>query len=87
MRTNLTWAELGCLVLSAEAAKRRFRSWAKTGTFDRLMQRSQPVAAPDVLHVDSTSAFASETQASSATGLRRVPAAAGRRPSPAAGAG
>ncbi len=26
MRTNLTWAELGCLVPSAEAAKRRFPS-------------------------------------------------------------
>lgn len=54
MRTNLTWAELGCLVPSAEAAKRRFRRWAKKGTFDRLLQCSQPVAAPDVLHIDST---------------------------------
>jgi len=39
MRTNLTWAELGCLVPSAEAAKRRFHRWAKKGVFDRLMNR------------------------------------------------
>ena len=58
MRTNLTWAELGCLVPSAEAAKRRFRRWAKRGVFDRLIECSQPVAAPDVLHIDSPGAFA-----------------------------
>ncbi|MGI4941610.1 MAG: transposase [Janthinobacterium lividum] len=58
MRTNLTWAELGCLAPSAEAAKRRFRHWAKKGVLDRLMQCSQPVAAPDVLHIDSTGDFA-----------------------------
>lgn len=55
MRTNLTWAELGCFVPSAEAAKRRFRRWVKRGVFDRLRQCSQPVAAADVLHIDSTS--------------------------------
>ena len=55
MRTNPTWAELGCLVPSAEAAKKRFRNWAKNGVFDRLMECSQLVAAPDVLHIDSTS--------------------------------
>ena len=66
MRTNLTWAELGCLVPSAEAAKRRFRSWAKKGTFDRLMQCLQPLAAPDVLHVDSTAIKCHRT----ATGAR-----------------
>ncbi len=54
MRTNLPWAELGCLVPSAEAAKRRFRRWAKKGMFDRLMGCSQPAAAPDVPHIDST---------------------------------
>ena len=53
-RTNLTWAELGCLVPFAEAAKKsRFRRWAKRGVFDRLTECSQPVAAPDVLHIDS----------------------------------
>ena len=66
MRTNLTWAELGCLVPSAEAAKRRFRRWAKRGVFDRLMECSQPVAAPDVLHIDSTSIKCHRT----ATGAR-----------------
>ena len=66
MRTNLTWAELGCLVPSAEAAKRRFRSWAKKGTFDRLMECSQPVAGPGVLHVDSTAVKCHRT----ATGAR-----------------
>ncbi len=55
LRTNLTWAELGGLVASAETAKKRFRRWAKKGVFDRLMECSQPVAAPDVLHIDSTS--------------------------------
>ena len=55
MRTNLTWAELGGLVPSAETAKKRFRRWAKKGVFDRLMECSQPVAEPDVLHIDSTS--------------------------------
>jgi hypothetical protein len=34
---------------SAEAAKKRFRRWAKKSVFDRLMECSQPVAAPDVL--------------------------------------
>ena len=58
LRTNLTWAELGGLVPSAEAAKKRFRRWAKRGVFDRLMECSQPVAAPAVLHIDSTGAFA-----------------------------
>jgi hypothetical protein len=29
MRTNLTWAELGGLVPSAETAKKRFRRWAR----------------------------------------------------------
>ena len=66
MRTNLTWAELGCLVLSADAAKRRFRRWAKKGIFDRLMECSQPAAAPDVLHIDSTSVKCHRT----ATGAR-----------------
>jgi hypothetical protein len=41
-------------VLSAEAAKKRFRRWAKKRVFARLMECSQPVAAPDVLHIDST---------------------------------
>ena len=54
LRRNCTWAELGCFVPSADAAKRRFRRWAKKGVWDRLMQHSQPAAEPDVLHVDST---------------------------------
>lgn len=66
MRTNLTWAELGCLAPSAEAAKKRFRRWAKRGVLDRLMACSQPVAAPDVLHIDSTSIKCHRT----ATGAR-----------------
>ncbi len=52
MRSNLTWAELGSVVPSAEAAKKRFRRWAKRGVFDRLLGCSQPKAAPDVLHVE-----------------------------------
>lgn len=55
MRIILTWAELGCLIPSAETAKRWFRRWAKWGIFDRLMQCSQLVATPNVLHIDSTS--------------------------------
>ena len=61
MRTNLTWAELGGLVPSAETAQKRFRRWAKKDVFDRLMECSQPVAAPGVLHIDSTVHFASKT--------------------------
>ncbi len=57
MRTNLTWAELGGLVPSAETAKKRFRRWAKKGVFDRLMECSQPVAAPDVLRIDGARRF------------------------------
>ena len=94
MRTNLTWAELGGLVPSAEAAKKRFRRWAKRGVFDRLMECSQPVAAPDVLHIGRTcctlivpGAFASETQASSATARRPALAAAGTNASGVAAAG
>ncbi len=87
MRTNLTWAELGGLVPSAETAKKRFRRWAKKGVFDRLMECSQPVVAPDVLHIDSTSAFASETQATSATAVWPALAAAGRNASGARAAG
>jgi transposase len=55
MRTDLTWAELGGLVPSAETSKKRFRRWAKKGVFNRLMECSQLIAAPDVLHIDSTS--------------------------------
>ena len=67
MRTNLTWAERGGLVPSAETAKKRFplqsaalqvagpgafaAQNAEKGVFDRLMECSQPVAAPDVLHI------------------------------------
>lgn len=66
LRRNCTWAELGCFVPSAEAAKRRFRRWAKKGVWDRLLQRSQPVAGPDVLHIDSTAIKCHRT----ATGAR-----------------
>lgn len=66
MRSNLTWAELGSFVPSAEAAKKRFRRWAKRGVWDRLMQCSQPVVGPDVLHIDSTSIKCHRT----ATGAR-----------------
>jgi len=66
MRSNLTWAELGHRNSSAEAAKKRFRRWAKRGVFDRLMQCSQPTAGPDVLHIDSTSVKCHRT----ATGAR-----------------
>ncbi|UFN51590.1 IS5 family transposase (plasmid) [Roseomonas sp. OT10] len=55
LRQGCSWAELGCLVPSADAARRRFRRWARKGVFERLFQSSQPRAAPDVLHVDSTS--------------------------------
>ena len=55
LRRNCTWAELGCFAPSADAAKRRFSRWAKKGVWERLLQRSQPLAEPDVLHVDSTS--------------------------------
>jgi len=66
MRSNLTWAELGSVVSSADAAKRRFRRWAKWGVFDRLLECSQPAAEPDVLHIDSTSIKCHRT----ATGAR-----------------
>ena len=66
LRCNLTWAELGCLVPSADAARKRFRRWVAKGTFDRLMACSQPKAGPDVLHVDSTSVKCHRT----ATGAR-----------------
>ena len=66
LRRNCTWAELGCFVPSAEAAKRRFRRWAKKGVWDRLLQHSQPVAGPDVLHIDSTAIKCHRT----ATGAR-----------------
>jgi len=66
VRSNLTWAELGGVVPSAEAAKKRFRRWAKRGAFDRLIQFSQPVAGPDVLHIDSASIKCRRT----ATGAR-----------------
>lgn len=66
LRCNVTWAELACFVPSAEAAKKRFRRWAKWGVWDRLLQCSQPVAEPDVLHVDSTSVKCHRT----ATGAR-----------------
>lgn len=55
LRCNCTWAELGWLVPSADAARKRFRRWAEKGIFDRLLAHSQPKAGPDVLHVDSTS--------------------------------
>jgi transposase len=55
LRQGCTWAELGRLVPSADAARKRFRRWAEKGIFDRLMLCSQPRAAPDVLHIDSTS--------------------------------
>ncbi len=54
LRRNCTWAELACFVSSAEAAKKRFRRWAKKGVWERLLVHSQPVAQPDVLHIDST---------------------------------
>ena len=66
MRSNMTWVELGQCVPSADAARKRFRRWAKRGVFDRLMGYSQPVAQPDVLHVDSTSVTCHRT----ATGAR-----------------
>ena len=66
LRRNCTWAELGCFVPSAEAAKKRFRRWAKRGVWERLMQHSQPLAGPDVLHIDSTSIKCHRT----ATGAR-----------------
>ena len=52
---NCMRAELGCLVPSAGAAKKRFRRWARKGVRDCLMQRSQPVAQPDVPHIDNAS--------------------------------
>ena len=55
LRRNCTWAELACFVSSAEAVKKRFRRWAKKGVWERLMTHSQPLAGPDVLHIDSTS--------------------------------
>ncbi len=55
LRRNCTWAELADVVPSAEAAKKRFRRWAKKGVWDRLFQHSQPNAQPDALHIDSTS--------------------------------
>ena len=55
MPTNLTWAGLGRLVPSADAAKKRFRNWSERGVLDRLMQCSQSLAAPDMLHIGSTS--------------------------------
>ena len=66
MRCNCTWAELGWLVPSADAARKRFRRWAAWGVFDRLLECSQPLAGPDVLHVDSTSVKCHRT----ATGAR-----------------
>ena len=54
LRRNCTWAELACFVPSADAAKKRFRRWAKKGVWERLLEHSQPVAEPDVLHIDST---------------------------------
>ena len=44
----------------------RFRRWAKKGVWDRLLQHSQPVAGPDVLHIDSTAIKCHRT----ATGAR-----------------
>ena len=75
MRSNLTWAELGHHDTTAEAVKKRFRRWAKKGVFDRLMECSQPIAGPDVLHVDSTSVKCHRT----ANGARgRAPESIGR---------
>ena len=54
LRRNCTWPKFGCFVPSTETAERRFRRWAKKGVWDRLLQRSQPLAGPDVLHFDST---------------------------------
>ncbi len=51
MPTSLTRTEPGCLAPSAKTAKRRsHRRVTREGVFDPLMERSQPVAAPDVLH-------------------------------------
>lgn len=55
LRCNCTWSELGWRVTSADAARKRFRRWASKGVWDRLLDCSQPLAAPDVLHIDSTS--------------------------------
>jgi len=55
LRQGCTWAELAYLVPSADAARKRFRRWAEKGVFDRLLAQSQPLAGPDVLHIDSTS--------------------------------
>ena len=54
LRRNCTWTELACFAFSAEAAKKRFRRWAKQGVWERLLAHSQPLAEPDVLHIDST---------------------------------
>lgn len=66
LRRNCTWAELACFVSSAEAAKKRFRRWAKKGVWERLLEHSQPVAGPDMLHIDSTTIKCHRT----ATGAR-----------------
>jgi len=66
LRQGCTWTELGWLVPSADAARKRFRRWAVKGVWDRLLACSQPVAAPDVLHIDSTAIKCHRT----ATGAR-----------------
>ena len=53
MRRNCTWDELACFVPPGEAAKKRFRRWAKRGVWERLMQCSQ---GPDVPRRDYTCA-------------------------------
>ena len=58
LRRNCTWTELACFVTSAEVVKKRFWLWAKKAVWERLMAHSQPVAGPDVLHIDSTGDFA-----------------------------
>jgi transposase len=68
MRSDCTWSELACFFPSAEAAKKRFRRWAKRGIFDRLMECSQPTAEPDVLHIDSTSIKCHRTAAGARSG-------------------
>ena len=73
LRRNCTWADLACLSprprrpRSASGAGPRSASGAgpgafatqnaETGVWDRLLVHSQPVAGPDVLHIDSTGDF------------------------------
>lgn len=66
LRCNLTWAELECLMPSADTARKRFWDWAFKGVSGRLLNCSQPLAGPDMLHMDSTNVQCHRT----ATGAR-----------------